>query len=57
MGVACGLSVVICVASFTLEASEDIPGKTYLYSLVRIEEVRNQCGLGYLLPICCCLFW
>lgn len=56
VGVSFGVSVVICVASFTLEASENIPSKTYLYSLVRIEEIRNQGTLDHLFPIYYFLF-
>lgn len=38
--VAVGPSVVICVAFFTLEASEGIPRKANFYSSGRIEKIR-----------------
>lgn len=37
---AVGPSVVICVAFFTLEASEGIPRKANFYSSGRIEKIR-----------------
>lgn len=52
----CSIWGICVVASFTLDASGNIPSKTYLYSIVRIEEVRNQAILDCLFPVYCCLF-